>query len=89
MSLQEFLLVKITYDKGTKKEANNFFIGQLCAIKKHSAKPLVCSFMRNFKGSQEKFVFPNVRDKWQVGFDQIVKVLTPICVVRNIYTFKP
>lgn len=83
-----FLLIKILYDKNTKKEKEKNFICQVIGFNKEAdQKVITCKFLRNYKGSNDTYVFPVIDDIDGVSFDQIVSVLTLSSCHRGRYQF--
>lgn len=81
----DFVVVVLTYDEGKKNEAKKEFIGKI--VEKNNATFKI-SYMRNYKDSQEVFVFPNVEDvEEEVELHRIKRVVEAFSEVRGRYTF--
>lgn len=81
----EFVVVEFTYDKGKKYETKKEFIGKI--LEKNNATFKI-SYMRNYMGSQEVYVFPNVEDvEEEVELHRIKRVVAPFSEVRGRYIF--
>lgn len=81
----DFVVVIITYDSGSKKESRERFNGKV--IKKHNGK-MTLKYMRQYKGSNHIFVFPDVDDiEEDVDSSRLLRVLKPESEVRGRYFF--
>lgn len=88
VTIGDFLLTEVVYDRGTKKEKKLKFISQLLRVDNtKTRKPLVCKFMRNYRGSPDTYIFPNVPDVGFASFGQIVKKLDVHSNQRGRYKF--
>lgn len=76
----------LKYNEGSKKECNKSFIAKVEKLQIDDNKVLL-KFMRNYKGSKNSFIFPVIEDLLAISISEIVKVITPVSVVREIYTF--
>lgn len=47
----------------------------------------ICSFLRQYKGKSETYVFPNVEDVMEVSEENVLKRLMVIKEHRNKFTF--
>ena len=81
----DFVVVKFTYTEGKKNECEKMFVGKV--VDKMNSKFKI-SYMRNYLGSQNTFIFPNVEDiEENVSAERIKKVVKPISNFRGRFTF--
>jgi len=88
LRVNDYVLVKCLYNKNSKKAKFKTFP---CLIK-HISKGIngikfICSFLRQYKGRSETYVFPNVEDVMEVSEENILKRLMVIKEHRNTFTF--
>ncbi|XP_063237501.1 uncharacterized protein LOC134539411 [Bacillus rossius redtenbacheri] len=85
MKENDFVVVEVTYDKGKKYECKKVFIGKIVDKKNSRYK---VSYMRNYLGSKDVFVFPTVEDiEDGVPIHRIKKVITPQSENRGRFKF--
>lgn len=72
-NIGDYILVKCLYNAGTKKEIYKFYP---CLIKDNQSITIyVCQFLRSYKGSKDKFIFPTVDDVEEVNVENIISGL--------------
>lgn len=76
--INDYVVVKLIYDKNTKKEQEKIFANQ---IDKISGKDMHLNFLRR-KGTTTQFYFPQIPDKQTVMKNNILKKLKSV----DIYT---
>lgn len=80
--------VKYLYNRKTKKSMVKQFVCQVKNISKGiNGHSLLCSFMREYKGSRNTFIFPTVDDLWDVMPENIIKKLQIVNEKRGKYNF--
>lgn len=80
-----FIIVGLVYNENSKKECIKEFLGRIISLDETN---ITVSFLRNYKGKRNMFIFPTVSDVSQVRFNEIKYTVSaePI-VCRGIYTF--
>lgn len=89
VTVDNFLLIHITYDQGTRKEKKKKFICQVMSVnsRRKNGDVLRCKFLRNNKGSADTYIFPPIDDIDYVSFSQIERVLSVYSNSRGRYRF--
>lgn len=80
----DYVLVKYLYNSNTKKEHYKFFPGLIKNILDDNYE---CQFLRNYKGSPQTFVFPNVQDIEHIKQENIIRSLKIESEIRGRITF--
>lgn len=81
-----FVIVRLTYDKGTKKEVQKYFLGQIIECKREDDTFNV-KFLRNYKGRRNMFIFPTVEDSAWICRSDIEKEVPSPIICRGVHTF--
>lgn len=85
--VNDFIVVKYTYDLGKKQESKKEFIGKI--LLKNNEESYRVSFMRNHLGSKNVFVFPIIEDiDDNVPLERVKRVIIPINESRGRFSFE-
>lgn len=89
LEVGDFVTVYLKYNEGTKKEVAKKFIAKVIKIPDSAEREqnIQLDFLRNYRGSKNVFVFPDIKDILFVNQTQILEKIKPISENRNIYTF--
>lgn len=85
LQLDDFVIVKLKYDEGTKKETIKKFIAQISSIEENNWFKV--KFMRQSTKAQNIYIFPNEEDLGSVKKKDIIASVTPLFVRRGRFCF--
>lgn len=79
-----FIIVGLVYNRNSKKECVKKFLAKIISIDKNIIN---VSFLRNYRGKKNMFIFPPVTDLSQVQISDINFIVSQPIVCRGIHTF--
>lgn len=81
-----FVLVRLMYDVGTRKESAKHFIAQVLDKDENQTKVKV-KFLRRSSKNDSVFIFPDIDDENEVDIEVIVRKVTPYKIIRGRHFF--
>lgn len=87
VEINDFVIVEFLYDQTKEKQFKKTFTGRVTS-KSNDSSFYKISFMRNYMGSRDVFIFPNVQDVDDcIPLERIKRVLKPVSEFRGRYIF--